>query len=373
MLITVDSPALDVILSNRVRELCPLLDSLLPYSSLPNVHIIPFRLVLSYLNGDDALTQFTRYTHDTTLLLHFAQVWSLAARMVLPTMQNKLVSIMTEVCKDSLEGGETYPADDNLFNSFRHLHNTCGEDSHAEMFLISFVGRTTTSIAQLDMQLNRNGFDQDVQMCILAEARSHNRDPIEYTPRKFLVDASNPPRYEPLEVHPATVPGPSVVPLQVPEVRNHGVPRPTVATSHHNRTYQAILLSPLNISITTHDARDANSPRLAQMSGGAVSQPPLRIPNVEATAFANVRLGITHSTKRQQEEVRSATANAPNDNNQGKHPRIQTLQNLRSESRTAHLSNQATMRSHHHAHIHRLVRLRSSHPKHHYSTQRPNS
>jgi hypothetical protein len=157
MMITVDSPAVDVELNNRMREHCPLLYHLPLHSSLLNVHITPLRLVLSYLDGDDALTQFVGYTHDTTLLLRFAQAWSLAARMVLPTMQNKLVSIMTEVYKDSLEVGEAYQADENLLFSSHHLHTQCGRDSHAEMLLASFVGRTTTSIPQLDMQLQRNG------------------------------------------------------------------------------------------------------------------------------------------------------------------------------------------------------------------------
>jgi hypothetical protein len=126
MMITVRSPAVETELGNRVRELRPLLRNLLPYSSLLKGHITPFRLVLSYLDGGGGLTQFTGHAHDTTLLLHFAQTWSVAAKMVLPTMQNWLVSMVIEIHKDSLGTGKRYPVDDNLLASFRHLYGECG-------------------------------------------------------------------------------------------------------------------------------------------------------------------------------------------------------------------------------------------------------
>jgi hypothetical protein len=105
MIITVGTPPVEVEINSRVRELCPLLRSILPLSSLPKIHITAFRLVLSYLDGDHDLTEFTTLAHNTTLLLRFAQAWSLAAKMQLPRMQDKLVSTMADVYSHSLDDG----------------------------------------------------------------------------------------------------------------------------------------------------------------------------------------------------------------------------------------------------------------------------
>jgi hypothetical protein len=189
MLITVGTPPVEVELSSRVREHCPLLRSLLPHSSLPKVHITAFRIVLSYLDGDNDVTRFMAHTHDTTLLLHFAQAWSLAAQLKLPLMQNKLVSIMTDIYNESLENEASYPADDNVLKSFRHLREECGHNSHAEKFLTSFVGRTTLSILALKTQLQNMGFDPDVRNNLVAEARSLNCDQVHPSqiPRRRLL------------------------------------------------------------------------------------------------------------------------------------------------------------------------------------------
>jgi hypothetical protein len=312
MLITVGTPPVEVELSSRVREHCPLLRSLLPHSSLPKVHITAFRIVLSYLDGDNDVTRFMAHTHDN-ILLHFAQAWSLAAQLKLPLMQNKLVSIMTDIYNESLENEASYPADDNVLKSFRHLREECGHDSHAEKFLTSFVGRTTLSILALKTQLRNMGFDSDVRNNLVAEARSLNCDPIKYTRYRFLVDVSCPLRYEPLEIR-VNLFDHALLPPHVPAVRDQEEPV-------QRRTYQATTLSPLDISITTNDDRIATIPGLAQSSGRtrATSQLLLRIANAGAMERADAQLGISPPRPRQQEEVtpeRPAGANAPNGNNE---------------------------------------------------------
>jgi hypothetical protein len=246
MIITVDTPPVEVELSSRVRELCPLLRSILPLSSLPKVHITAFRLVLSYLDGDHDLTQFTALAHNTTLLLRFAQAWSLAGKMKLPRTQDKLVSTMADVYNHSLDNGTRYPADDNLLESFRHLRDECGNDSQAEKFLSTFVGRTTSAITSLKAQLQHREFDQEMQNNLLAEARSLERDPIKYLRSRFLVDIDSPPRYKPLDidsppgyepldinVRPVRLPDPCFIPPRVPFARDQGRPIPNVPASHH--------------------------------------------------------------------------------------------------------------------------------------------
>jgi hypothetical protein len=199
-LITVGTPPVEVELSSRVREHFPLIRSLLPYSSLPTVHITAFRLVLSYLDGDTDLIRSTVHTHDTTILLHFSQAWSSAAQLKLPRMQNKLIAAMADIYNESLENRTSYPADNDLLKAFRHLRDECGNDSHAEKFLISFVGRTASSTKVMKMQLRDRGFDLDVRDNLVAEARSISHDPIKCTRYKFFVDVSCPPRYKTLNI-----------------------------------------------------------------------------------------------------------------------------------------------------------------------------
>jgi hypothetical protein len=331
MIITVGTPPVEVEINSRVRELCPLLRSILPLSSLPKVHITAFRLVLSYLDGDHDLTQFTTLAHNTTLLLRFAQAWSLAAKMQLPRMQDKLVSTMADAYHRSLDNGTRYPADDNFLKAFRHLHKECANDSQAEKFLTIFVGRTTSAITSLKAQLQHREFDQEIQNNLLAEARSLERDPIKYLRSRFLVDFDSPPRYKPLDidsppgyvpldihVRPALLPDPGFIPPQVPFARDQGRPISNVPASHQHRTYQATIHTPLNITFTTSDDRSANVPRPTQTGGGtrAASRPTPRIPNVEATARANAELGISPPRHRHPEEATRATsagANTPND------------------------------------------------------------
>jgi hypothetical protein len=331
MIITVGTPPVEVELSSRVRELCPLLRSILPLSSLPKVHITAFRLVLSYLDGDHDLTQFTALAHNTTLLLRFAQAWSLAGKMKLPRTQDKLVSTMADVYNHSLDNGTQYPADDNLLESFRHLRDECGNDSQAEKFLLTFVARTASAITSLKAQLQHREFDQELQNDFLAEARSLQSDSIKYLRSRFLVDIDSPPRYKPLDidsppgyepldinVRPVCLHNPGFIPPQVPFARDEGRPIPNVPASHQHRTYQATIHTPLNMTFTTGDDRSANVPGPTQTGGGtrSVSRPPPRIPNAEATARANAGLGTSPPRPRHQEEATRATsagANAPND------------------------------------------------------------
>jgi hypothetical protein len=353
MIITVGTPPVEVELSSRVRELCPLLRSILPLSSLPKVHITAFRLVLSYLDGDHDLTQFTALAHNTTLLLRFAQVWSLAAKMQLPRLQDKLVSTMADVYHHSLDNGTRYPADDNLLKAFRHLHEECGNDSQAEKFLTIFVGRTTSAITSLKAQLQHREFGHELQNNLLAEARSLERDPIKYLRSRFLVDIDRPPRYkpldidsppgyEPLDIHvrPVLLPDPGFIPPQVPFARDQGRPIPGVPASHQHRTYQATIHTPLNITFTTNDERSPDVHGPTQIGGGtrAASWPPPRIPNAEATARANAGLDISPPRRGHQREAtpaRPACTNAPNGNNEDREPADTPSRNT-SPSQDAH-------------------------------------
>ncbi|KAH3963403.1 hypothetical protein HBI70_181390 [Parastagonospora nodorum] len=196
----------DVEISSRAQALCQFLRDLPSGSALPDVRIASLRIVLAYLDGDEALTGLMTSTHDTALLLLFAQTWALAARLGLPTVQNKLTSAMQDVYDVSLDDHTVYPADEFLLKAFSHLVQEAGKDSHAESFLICFVARTTPTTSELEKQLNANGFAENIRGSLLAEARSFDRDPIEQTPQRFRVDTSHPPSYQPLDARSAYVP-----------------------------------------------------------------------------------------------------------------------------------------------------------------------
>jgi hypothetical protein len=104
---------------------------------------------------------------------------------------------MADIHNENLENRTSYPADDDLLKAFRHLRDKCGNDSHAEQFLVSFVGRTGSSIKAMKTQLRDRGFDIDVRDNLVAEARSLCHDPIVCTLHRFLVGVSCPPRYKP--------------------------------------------------------------------------------------------------------------------------------------------------------------------------------
>jgi hypothetical protein len=108
---------------------------------------------------------------------------------------------MADIYNDSLEDRTSYPGDNDLLKAFRHLRDECGNDSHAEKFLISFVGRTVSSIKAMKTQLRDRGFDLDVRDNLVAEARSLSHDPIKCTLHRFLADISCPPRYKPVKIH----------------------------------------------------------------------------------------------------------------------------------------------------------------------------
>ncbi|KAF1919687.1 hypothetical protein BDU57DRAFT_569476 [Ampelomyces quisqualis] len=187
-------------LSSRVRELCPFLRSLPPNCSLPAVFIMPFRIVLAYLDGDLALNSFTEYNRDISLLLLFASTWVLAARLGLPALQNSLLAAMTSIYDETLRSREHYPVDEDLDQAFCHVRKEVGTNSHAEKFLICFVGRTTSLTSELEKRINRHIFDEEISGQLLAEARSFSPDPIKHASKRFRVDAFNPPYYRPLEI-----------------------------------------------------------------------------------------------------------------------------------------------------------------------------
>jgi hypothetical protein len=189
-------------LNRRIRERCPQLGALPPGAMLPNVDDKVFHVVIAYLDGDESLTVFTSHTDDDAFLIIFAQAWVLAARLCLPLLQNKLVSVMMELHTSIIAGGGKHcAADDHLLNAFQHLREQLGKGSHAEAFLICFIGRTAPLICQLERQLTAKNFDRDIKEKILAEARSFEGDPIKHHPHLFLGHPSSLLRYPPLGVH----------------------------------------------------------------------------------------------------------------------------------------------------------------------------
>lgn len=134
------------------------------------------------------LLDHSRDLRDTSLLLLFAETLTLAARLAITTLQNKLVAIMTEIYIDSMEKGIVYPADDQLLQVFEHLYKYTSSGSHAKSFLICFVGSSTTPTTQLERQLRDKKFNQNVCKSILAEEKSFDRDPLKYTTCRFRVN-----------------------------------------------------------------------------------------------------------------------------------------------------------------------------------------
>ncbi|KAH7395221.1 hypothetical protein DE146DRAFT_764965 [Phaeosphaeria sp. MPI-PUGE-AT-0046c] len=198
-------PPTAIEVSSRARNLCPSLRSLAPGSSLPTTDITPFRTVLSYLDGDAALTEFTHSNRDTSLLLLFATTWTLAARLHLPDLQNSLITAMAGIYVQALQERHSYPADPYVDQAFRHLHAEIGRDSHAERFLVCFIGRTAPLIPALKKQLKLYHFDKEICEKILAEARSFAPDPIRYDIARAHVDTLHPPQYAPIEIHHASL------------------------------------------------------------------------------------------------------------------------------------------------------------------------
>jgi hypothetical protein len=199
-------------LTLRIRDNCPQLAILPPGSSLPSIRPKPFQIVLAYLDGDDALSVFTSYFESNTFLLRFAETWALAARLCLPVLQDKLIMIMRDVHVHHTEHGtkRQWPADEQLCCAIQYLREEVGPSSHAENFLICFVGRAAPLICELERQLNRWRFEKNVREKILAEARSFERDPIKHQPNRFMVSVSDLPKYPPLDVQRPPVPNKQV-------------------------------------------------------------------------------------------------------------------------------------------------------------------
>lgn len=198
-------PSTTVELSSRACNLCPFLGTLPLGTSLPTVRIGPFRIILGYLDGHDDLEVFRWPRQDPRILLLFTQSWTLAARLDLPDLQNKLVSVMRganiRILNDSqLDVGYSYRVGRYLRKAFAHLHEEVDHDSQAERFLVCCIGRTTANITEMERKLRIWNFDRDVRRKILVEARPFDRNPIKYTPQMFRVSTSHPPQYRSLYV-----------------------------------------------------------------------------------------------------------------------------------------------------------------------------
>jgi len=132
-------------LNNRVLRNCPEINAMPSGTILPTVQVRPFQAVTSHLDGDDLPSVFASHVDISAPLLLFAEMWALVARLGPPILQNELISFMTKVHASIIDGSETgvrwqQAADGSLVEAFRHLREQVGANSHAEKFLISFVG-----------------------------------------------------------------------------------------------------------------------------------------------------------------------------------------------------------------------------------------
>lgn len=158
-------------ISGLALRSCPVLSTLPTGTSLPRTHAKAFRIVLQYLSGDrkeDPITSALhpeRYRYETATTLLFAQTWSLAARLQLPHLQDRLIRVMDDVYRlllcstiidldadaalpsPSLSTSSLSPSplpipyvqDKHVARAFRHLTKSVGPNSHAEAFLIQFA------------------------------------------------------------------------------------------------------------------------------------------------------------------------------------------------------------------------------------------
>lgn len=201
---SVHGPPVTIKLSSRTRALCPFLAMYPRATMLPTVHIKPF-LVVSCLNVDETAAVLTKGDHDTSQLFFFAQSWVLAARLILPAVQNTLVVVMTDIHMKIVHDARrkqtaVFPGDEKILQAIQHLHEEVGGNSKAERFLVCFIGRKTPLIHDLERQLEQNSFNRRKSGALFAEARSFERCSIKHKSRIFRVSVSNPPQYRPLDV-----------------------------------------------------------------------------------------------------------------------------------------------------------------------------
>ncbi|KAI4686940.1 uncharacterized protein J4E84_005311 [Alternaria hordeiaustralica] len=191
-------------LNDHVLRNCPVINAMPSGTILPNVQVKPFQAVTSYLDGDNLPSVFANRVDSIAPLLLFAQTWALAARLGLPILQNELISVMTDVHARVINGSGTdshwqNTADRSLVKAFLHLREQVGANSHAEKFLICFVGKTAPFISELEQNLTREHLDPAIRNEILEKARSFGQDPIKHQPQMFRINPQQPPKYRPLE------------------------------------------------------------------------------------------------------------------------------------------------------------------------------
>ncbi|KAI4961322.1 hypothetical protein J4E86_000350 [Alternaria arbusti] len=191
-------------LNDRVLRNCPVINAMPSGTILPNVQVKPFQVVTNYLDGDHLPSVFASHVDSSAPLLLFAQTWALAARLGLPILQNELISVMTDIHARIINGSGTdsrwqNTADGSLVKAFLHLREQVDRNSHAEKFLICFVGKTAPFISDLERNLNRERHDSAIRDEILTAARSFGPDPIKHEPQTFRVNPQQPPKYRPLE------------------------------------------------------------------------------------------------------------------------------------------------------------------------------
>ncbi|KAI4664036.1 uncharacterized protein J4E79_003536 [Alternaria viburni] len=191
-------------LNDRVLRNCPVINAMPSGIILPNVQVKPFQVVTNYLDGDHLPSVFASHVDSSAPLLLFAQTWALAARLGLPILQNELISVMTDIHARIINGSGTdshwqNTADGSLVKAFLHLREQVGANSHAEKFLICFVGKTAPFISELEQNLTREHLDPAIRNEILEKARSFGQDPIKHQPQMFRINPQQPPKYRPLE------------------------------------------------------------------------------------------------------------------------------------------------------------------------------
>ncbi|KAF2121343.1 hypothetical protein BDV96DRAFT_682592 [Lophiotrema nucula] len=190
-----------ICISRTARALCHSFRVLTDYSSLPWIEPKFLRLILRHLDGEDSLD----YLLDEQDLIHtFAETWSLAARLQLPSLQNRVIDLYRSIYPKAYQRAHyLYPAppsEEDFFKAFKMIESECGPGSHAEDFLICLIVQLLDVTDALKRLLSRNGLKRRVARKILAEARPVKRDPITYDVKRFYVSIRNPPPYRAITV-----------------------------------------------------------------------------------------------------------------------------------------------------------------------------
>ncbi|KAF2645536.1 hypothetical protein P280DRAFT_531707 [Massarina eburnea CBS 473.64] len=189
-------------ISPIARERCAFLLSLTNNSSLIHTRVHPFRIIIRCLTqGAHILSEYFDSPDLSTTVLLFARTWALAARTGLPALQDKLTVHMRDFYLRAKWERKELHVDTNMALAFRHLEKHCGSDSHAERFLISFIGGLAHDELQLITDLRLRDIKDDVYRAVLKDARASNRDWIRDDVARFMVECESPvPVYKQLVV-----------------------------------------------------------------------------------------------------------------------------------------------------------------------------